>query len=204
MEFELRAQAAQGYINTVALSWEGNTGRYVTVYRSESEISLTPAEGEEIDWSGAVKVADKVTDSGVHDAGLEPGTYYYYATDGIETVAATGNGVMIPAGTQYAPEIQPDYQAVPLNKVTESAAYMQALNSSGSVKLNTLKVPAGYLTLVAIARSATPLVETEIGQILLGNGITGFAILQSGKIESFDGYEAQLSGSTQVKYVAAK
>ena len=203
MAFELRAQAAQGYINTVAVSWEGNTGRYVTVYRSESEISLTPAEGEEIDWSGAVKVADKVTDSGVHDAGLEPGTYYYYATDGIETVAATGNGVMIPAGTQYAPEIQPDYQAVPLNKVTESAAYMQALNSSGSVKLNTLKVPAGHLTIVAIART-TAVTEAELGLTLYNANINGFAILQSGKIESFEGYEAQLSGSTQVKYVAAK
>lgn len=202
MAFELIAQNASGLINTIALSWSGGD-RFVTVYRSTSEINITPADGEEIDWSEATAVVTNSTETSASDAGLEPGTYYYYATDGTSVVAATGGAKTIPAGTQYAPEIQADYEPVPLNKVTQNSAYMNALNSSGSVKLNTLKVPAGELAIVAIVRT-TAITEAELGQALYNANINGFAILQSGTVESFGGYEAQLSGSTQVKYVASK
>lgn len=200
MALTLTATLGDG-IREVVLEWSGNAGRYVTLYRSTSEINITPAEGVEIDWTGATKFENVAGNSKV-DAGLDTGTYYYYVTDGTEVAAATA--VTISDSGTYAPEIQPDYVPSPIDKVSEADAFRAALNNGGSVKFNaiTLGYESGKDKVAIVAITGSDVSEKSIGLKLASlTGITGFAVLQTGTIQNFDGYNAQLSGATQIKYV---
>ena len=90
--------------------------------------------------------------------------------------------------------------------------YRNALNNGGSTKFNPIVLPfdtsvsgaKNKVAIVAIIGSAEELTEAAIGTTLSGK-CRSFAILQSGEIygpsKIGSGYDAQLSGSTQVRYV---
>ena len=201
MAFALTATLNTDAIRQVDLEWSGQDGRTVTIYRSTSAIDINPGADEEIDWTGATAF-ENLTGTSKIDAGLADGTYYYYAVDGDTVVAATGGAVTIAQDSDgYAPEIQPDYEPASIDKVSATDAYRNALNNGGSVKFNPINVPAGKkLAIVAIA--GTDVAETSIATALAGlSGIEGFAVLQSGDVQNFTGYQARLSGSTQVQYI---
>ena len=200
MALTLTATLGSG-IREVVLEWSGNTGRYVTIYRSTSEIDITPAEGVAIDWSSATPF-ENVTGNSKIDGGLSTGTYYYYVTDG--TGVAAANAVTIEDSETYAPEIQPDYVPTPMEKVSSDDAFRAALNNGGSVKFNpiTLGYENGKNNVAIVAITGSDVSEKGIGAVLSDlTGIKGFAVLQTGTIQNFSGYNAQLSGTTQIKYV---
>lgn len=178
----------------VSLKWAGNNGA-ATVYRTASYDSTY---AEKTDWTAEETLGALVTTGSLNDnAPLE--TNHYYVTDGTDWAYVTVNP------GDYTPVIQPDYETVPLNKVPGTDAYRNALNSSGASKFNALTLPIGGVAIVAIS-SATgaDLTETNIGQLLEPLGVK-FNILQFGFARPAsaigEGYEAILSGSTQIKYV---
>ena len=178
----------------VALKWAGNNGA-ATVYRTASYDSTY---AEKTDWTAEETLGALITTGTLTDADpLEANCYY--VTDGTDWAYA----VVEPGN--YTPVIQPDYEPVPLNKMPTADAYRNALNNSGATKFDPLALPTGSVAIVAIhsARGAD-LTEPTIGQLLEPVGFK-FNILQFGFARPAsaigEGYEAILSGSTQIKYV---
>ena len=198
MALTLTATLGDG-IREVVLEWSGNTGRYVTLYRSTSD--LTPAEGGDYNFDGATPFEDVAGNSKV-DGGLANGTYYYYVTDGTEVAAA--DAVTVNDAGTYAPEIQPDYVPAPIAKVSEADAFRNALNNGGSVKFNpiVLDYEVGKNNVAIVAIVGSDVSEKSLGAKLASlTGIKGFAVLQTGTIQNFTDYSARLSGSTQIQYI---
>ena len=203
MAFALTATVADNAIRQVNLAWSDQAGRTVTIYRSTSAIDIT---GDTIDWTGATEFAN-LTGTTKVDAGLADNTYYYYAYDGTTVVAATGGAVTINQDSSgYAPEIQPDYVPASIDKVTQDIAFRNALNNGGSVKFDpiTIEYEANKDNVAIVVIVGGDVSETSIATKLASlTNIKGFSILQTGKIQNFTGYNARLSGSTQVQYIAA-
>ena len=181
----------------VWLKWAGNNGP-VTVYRS-SVIYGNPQE--KTDWTaeetlGAMVTAGEMVD----DSPLEYNVYY--VTDG-----TNWGGTDRFSLADYAPVIQPDYVTVSLDRISRQNAYRDALNKVSASKFTPIVVSPGGIAIVAVTGadevSDSVAAEYNFGEALAElDGITGFAILQTGTIENFTGYDAKLSGSVQVKYIA--
>lgn len=215
MAFALTATLNTDAIRQIDLAWTDQAGRYVTVYRSTAPITIDPT-GQEAGWTPDFSSAEKfenLTGNSKVDAGLADGTYYYYATDGESVVASVPVSVVIDQDSDgYADEIQDDYVPTSIEKVSMADAYRNALNNGGSTKFNPIVLPfdtsvsgaKNKVAVVVILGGADELTEAALGTTLSGK-CRSFAILQSGEIYGSNkigaGYEAQFSGSTQVKYV---
>lgn len=202
MALTLTAAVAENAIRQVNLTWDGASGKAVTIYRSTSAIDIS---GDTIDWTGATKF-ENLTGGTKIDAGLDDGTYYYYVTDGTSTAASSPASVEIAQDSYgYAAEIQGDYVPTSIDKVTEADAWRNALNNSGRVTFNPIQIgyEASKNNIAIVAIVGGDVTEKSIAKKLAGlTNLKGFAILQTGAIQNFTGYQAKLSGSTQIQYVA--
>jgi hypothetical protein len=181
----------------VYLKWAGNNAP-VTVYRTSI---IQGNYQEKTDWTAEETLGAMVTTGElVDDSPLEYNVYY--VTDGTFWNRSERFSL-----ADYAPVIQPDYETVSLDRISWKDAYRNALNKVGASKFTPITVPPGDIAIIAVTGTEEiadrVAAEYNFGEALAElDGITGFAILQTGTFENFTGYDAKLSGSVQVKYTA--
>lgn len=198
--------------NEVLLSYSGlttETLNNLTIYRTN--VSVTGFDDTSAESATKVTENAKIVNNAGTFTDYNAGTTnYYYFKDGSDW-RTTGQV----STSSYSPEMRADYVPADLNTVSQNAVYVAAQNSKGGVSYRAVNVPSGKNIALIVISTTTAVTDEklskQLGQIVAGglsnnNGITeveSFQILAKGLATTVDGYTPQLSGSTQIKYVAS-
>ena len=182
--------------NEVKLEWQGwDDVQEVKIWRSTTAIADPPTglTDDMLVSSGQTGVAGTV-----YDYSTNAGTAYYYIfTDGNTYVKA--NELTTPSKG----EMKGDYVPVNMNKIDEDKLYVNNQNANGVVAIPPVPVAGGkYLTIVAFESTAA-MTDLEVNTMITNDSnISKAQLVAYMNVKTISGYNQNLNGTLQLKYVA--